>query len=71
VPSKGKLNVLWENRDKGKLKGTFNENRSNLAGWHWSSSPTGFNNAWVLRFSDGLQHNLDYRAINSSLRCVR
>ncbi len=25
VPSKGELNVLWENCDKGRLKGTFNK----------------------------------------------
>ena len=28
VPTKGELNVLYQNRDKGKLKGTFNETGS-------------------------------------------
>jgi Protein of unknown function (DUF1566) len=69
VPTKGELNVLFENRDKGKLKGTFNETGSGPAGWYWSSSP-GNSIAWAQRFSYGLQLNLS-RDNGSSLRCVR
>jgi hypothetical protein len=70
APSKGELNVLWENRNKGKLAGTFNETGSDPAGWYWSSSQNGFNFAWAQRFSVGHQ---DYsgKLYDSSLRCVR
>jgi hypothetical protein len=70
VPSKGEQNVLWENRNKGKLAGTFNETGSYPAGWYWSSSPYGYFTAWAQRFSDGCQLS-DNRVIYSSLRCVR
>ena len=71
APSKGELNVLYQNRDKGKLKGTFNETGSNPAGWYWSSSPDGnYGGAWAQRFSDGNQYYY-HRGYDSSLRCVR
>jgi Protein of unknown function (DUF1566) len=69
VPTKGELNVLYENRNKGKLAGTFNVTGSDPAGWYWSSSPND-SSAWAQRFSDGSQY-LFYRIIDSSLRCVR
>jgi hypothetical protein len=69
VPSKNELNVLWENRDKGKLKGTFNE-----SGSYWSSSPYIDGNidflAWAQRFGDGYQQ-YSHRNHDLSLRCVR
>jgi hypothetical protein len=70
APSKGELNVLWENRNKGKLAGTFNETGSDPAGWYWSSSQNYGYGAWGQRFSDGGQ---DYsgKLYDSSLRCVR
>jgi hypothetical protein len=70
VPSKGELNVLWENRNKGKLKGTFNETGSDPAGWYWSSSQFNIGNAWAQRFSDGNRYNYG-KGFDSSLRCVR
>ena len=70
APSKGELNVLWENRNKGKLKGTFNETGSNPAGWYWSSSPYYDGGGWAQRFSDGNQGYGDRGSV-SSLRCVR
>ena len=70
VPSKDELNVLWENRNKGKLAGTFNETGSAPAGWYWSSTLDYFGIAWAQRFSDGTQDN-DDRNFYSSLRCVR
>jgi len=69
APSKSELNVLWENRNKGKLKGTFNETGSYPAGWYWSSSPTYDYLGWAQRFRDGYQY--DGRDNDSSLRCVR
>jgi len=72
APSKGELNVLWENRDKGKLKGTFNETGSYPAGWYVSSSPDNFNDGWSQRFLDGHQdYGVDYGKHGMSLRCVR
>jgi hypothetical protein len=64
------LNALYQNRDKGSLKGTFNETGSDPAGWYWSSSPGISNTGWVQRFSDGNQ-NYGHRLSDSSLRCVR
>ncbi len=78
VPTKEELNVLWENRDKGKLKGTFNETGSSLlfdnetgsrTEQYWSSSQSCVV-AWVQRFSDGTQYGSG-RYHGSSLRCVR
>jgi|ERR1700722_3336927 len=72
VPSEGELNVLWENRNEGKLKGTFNETGSYPAGWYWSSTPD-YNDylAWGQCFSDGNQ-DIHFRDADSfSLRLVR
>jgi hypothetical protein len=70
APSKGELDVLWENRNKGKLKGTFNETGSYPAGWYWSSSQDGSNYAWSQCFSGGSQDSVNKSDV-SSLRCVR
>lgn len=70
VPTKGELNLLYQDRDKGKVKGTFNETGSDLAGWYWSSSPRYSPSAWGQRFSDGTQDD-HCRFFFSSLRCVR
>lgn len=70
APSKGELNVLWENRNKGKLAGTFNETGSNPAGWYWSSPQNHLKGAWVQCFRFGDQYNL-HRDCVSTLRCVR
>jgi len=64
VPSEGELNILWDNRDKGKLKGTFHY------ATYWSSSQFYYTNAWVQRFSDGNQHSF-CRGDGAYLRCVR
>jgi hypothetical protein len=70
VPTKGELNVLFQNREKGALKGTFNLTGSFPAGYYWSSTPTNDFNAWGQRFSDGDQYYLS-RLLDSSVRCVR
>jgi hypothetical protein len=61
MPTEDELNVLYENRNKGKLKGTFNETGSTPAGRYWSSSQ--FPNLYTRskRFSDGTQNNLFQR----------
>jgi hypothetical protein len=70
APTKDELNILYQNRNTGALKGTFNETGSDPAGWYWSSSPSNFGLGWAQRFSDGGQGNL-FRRSDSSLRCVR
>ncbi len=70
APSKGELNVLWENRNKGTLAGTFNETGRHPDGWYWSSSPYYYDFGWAQRFSDGRQCNGN-TLHNASLRCVR
>ncbi len=71
VPTKAELNVLFENREKGALKGTFNLTGSNPDGWYWSSTPNIIGDlAWGQNFSNGRQdHNIRYGG--SSVRCVR
>ena len=70
VPTIRELGVLWENRNKGKLKGTFYETGSDPAGWYCSSSPNGNFGAWAQRFSDGYSFSTS-RTNDSSLRLVR
>ena len=70
VPTKNELNVLYENRNKGKLAGTFNETGSYPAGWYWSSSQYRDNYKWVQSLSNGDQ-NIGHRDFFASLRCVR
>jgi len=70
APSEGELNVLYENRNRGKLTGTFNETGSYPADWYWSSTPNSSDYAWRQRFSDGNQNNSS-RINDSSLRLIR
>lgn len=66
VPTIDELNVLFQNRDKGALKGTFN-----LTGeQYWSSAPLGDYEATSQRFSNGSQFDGD-RERKLSVRCVR
>src|SRR4051812_16634024 len=48
VPSRSVLDVLWQNRTEGKLRGTFNETGAVPAGWYWSSTKGDFEHSvWV------------------------
>jgi hypothetical protein len=67
VPTKGELNVLFNNRA---AVGGFNVSGSNLTGWYWSSSQINDSIAWAQRFSEG-NHDDSYKFSVSSLRCVR
>jgi hypothetical protein len=72
VPSKAELKVLFDNREKGALKGTFNLTGSDPAGWYWSSTPYSGIHAWQQRFSDGKQgHDILRGDVVASVRCVR
>ncbi len=67
MPTKGELNVLYNNRA---AIGGFDVTGSYPAGWYWSSSQYNTNYAWDQRFSDGDQ-NYYHKNLDSSLRCVR
>ncbi len=73
VPSKEELNVLFENREKGALKGTFNLDCWSHAGYYWSSTCApifNYSYAHRRRFGDGGIGDSHRREI-SSVRCVR
>ena len=70
VPSKEELDQIYEARNEGALKGTFNVTGSDPAGLYWSSTEGINNYAWGQRFSDGNQ-NWNNKNNDSSLRCVR
>jgi hypothetical protein len=57
LPSKEKLDQLYDAKDKGALKGTFNVSGSDSAGWCWSSrdDDSYYGDAWAQRFSGGDQ----------------
>ena len=67
VPTKGELNVLFQNRA---AIGGFDISGSFPAGWYGSSSQGLNYGAWDQRFSDGHQYGLN-KHFDSSLRCVR
>ncbi len=67
VPSQDELDQIYEARNKGALKDTFNVTGSNSAGWYWASRDDS-SLAWAQRFSDGIR---DSKISVSSLRCVR
>jgi hypothetical protein len=70
LPSKEEHNQLYDAKDKGALKGTFNVTGSNSAGWYRSSTEGAFESARVQRFS-GAGHGWSAKLLDSSLRLVR
>jgi hypothetical protein len=68
VPTKGELNVLFNNRA---TLGGFNVTGSFPAGWYWSASSGGTWTAWDQVFSDGHQRNHETKGSPSAVRCVR
>ncbi|MCE9506807.1 MAG: DUF1566 domain-containing protein [Alphaproteobacteria bacterium] len=75
VPTKAELNVLYQNREKGALKGTFNLincliDRRAPTDYYWSSELTGYGDACVQRFCSGSQGISDMESV-LSVRCVR
>lgn len=65
VPTKGKLNVPFQNRD---AIGGFNETGPYLTHWYWSSSHRIILIAWARRFSDG--HQLYHASTSTRLYVV-
>jgi hypothetical protein len=70
IPSKTELNVLFQNKEKGALKGTFNLTGSVSDGYFWTSMPYFDYFAREQRFSDGAQNDY-YMGDALSVRCVR
>jgi hypothetical protein len=72
VPSDEELNQLFEAKDEGALKGTFNVSGSYPAGWYCSSTELHdlADYAWDQRFDDGTRI-WHYKDGQSSLRLVR
>lgn len=60
VPTPEELDVnLYQNKDAGALKGTFNTSGSFPGSCYRSSAPNAIDNAWVQYFDDGDQNVLD------------
>jgi len=70
LPSERELNELFKNKNKGALKGTFNETGKWRGGWYTSSSTDHILAVWQQRFSDGSSNNYDKIDV-SSVRLVR
>jgi cytochrome c peroxidase len=72
LPTRAELNLLYQNRHKGALRGTFNENGAGIAGWYWSSTerPDDADYASMVRLSDG-SRDWDWKINEASVRPVR
>jgi hypothetical protein len=72
LPSVAELNILYTNKDKGFLKGTFNESGHDREGWYFASPKfLAYNDELhEQRFSDGCREWL-LRSNQSSIRLVR
>ena len=70
LPTKAELNVLFQNKDKGSLKGTFNVNSSDHASCYWSDTLYDDFNAFGQSFDNGHQSYYG-KTQHSSVRCVR
>jgi|CXWL01.1.fsa_nt_gi hypothetical protein len=70
VPTKWELDLLFQNREKGPLAGTFNLTGEDPGGWYWSSNDMFGSNVWGQRLSNGKQQDLSKYG-TASVRCVR
>lgn len=73
VPDNAELQVLYENRHEGALKGTFEETHSSsslLTGWYWSSKVLGKKTAYGIWFSRGTQQNFN-KDLRTFVRYIR
>ena len=79
MPTKAELDVLFQNREKGALHGTFNTTVRHRDSRYWSSTFSSENttwaqwtqnSAWTQSFSDGNQAVASMHSI-FSVRCVR
>ncbi len=70
LPDKAELQVLFDNKDKGALKDTFNETGSSPAGFYWSSTRCPGAYAYGIKFDDGSLGKID-KYLRSSVRYIR
>jgi len=72
LPTKTELDVLFENRRKGALKGTFDESDGRPSGIYWSSSESSNRQdcAWMQCFYYGFQ-DVGYKGADTCVRPVR
>lgn len=70
LPMPEHLAAMYETRDTGALKGTFNLTGSYPAGWYWSAAQHDINDAWCQNFHFGNQFKA-MKDNRSSVRCVR
>lgn len=70
LPTKEELNVLYNNADKGVLRGTFDQDPNCPDSWYISSTPGFDNSVSCQSFSGGTQATCS-RSVKSRLRCVR
>lgn len=72
VPSKEELNTLFQNRNKGALKGSFNQAAGDDGSHYWSSleADDGSDDSWEQDFSTGEQ-SCAYAYGEASVRFVR
>jgi hypothetical protein len=68
LPTKGELNLLFENKDFMGLSAKGIDPSSGT--WYWSASNDEKTSAWRQRFSDGLQQPLK-KIFSARVRCVR
>jgi hypothetical protein len=70
LPDKAELQVIFNNKNKGALKDTFNLWGATNAKWYWTCEDADKGRAWTQGFNRGafLQ---TYRDTPSSVRCVR
>ena len=71
IPDAAELLVLFMNKDKGALKGTFNKSGLGAVGWYRSSTPVNKDGFAINRqFKDGATQEC-LQVLTSSLRCIR
>ena len=71
VPDRAQLDAMYQERNTGALKGTFNATGFFYpASWYWSATQNDGNGAWCRRFRADDQGNSD-KFHSASVRCVR
>jgi len=72
LPTKDELQVMFDNREKGALKGTFNQTGAGPEGWYLSSTEGRLDSdcAWGQGFGGGYP-GWYHKGDLSSVRCVR
>jgi len=71
LPDREALELLFQHKEKGALKGTLNITGSDTVGWYMSSTPGHNTFAYGVRLSDGAQGFAFGDSHHASVRCVR